>query len=858
MKRLIFLFILCAMSFSLYGQNYEWIKQYGRSGRFVTVEEISESVGAQVIVGGVFEEIIFKDSTYEATMRTSNSRFENIYVASYNTDGSENWIRTFLSTNNIVFVGMDVDALGNIYMLFEAGGSVTSGADTFLQDADPSYEGGYQVLKLDPMGNLLWRNDQFAQSEDLENRGSDIELSDIAVAPNGELYLALSFEDDHSLSNGLSFSASNGEGDPLLIKYQSNGQIAWAIQGESQWNEEVFEDDKSLDIEIDSDGNVLMAGTFIDDGSESFGLRFGSLPRLSTAQSGDGVFLAKFSSAGAPLWLKGFADDATPNMSGSEEEQLMDIVVDGTDILMSIHFNDDLIIGTDTLNNLIDNGGFPYNGNAIIKLDENGDLIWVQQINGGDLFNQIGVDPVNDQYAVLGNYTKVSFDGTDISLEDDRNDFYLALYDENGSLISVDTTEYITNGGNTIGEKYPMEYLSDGTLMTTMIFGGPGSFTTNPNPPPYGQVVFGNITLDTVYTVLAKMDFNNVPGVPTVDLGPDVVQCEGTVTLDAGIADTYLWSTGETSQSITVDSTGNYAVQISDDMGQTASDTVYIEINQSLVFSFPDTIIGFNRVILESPVAAASYLWSTEETTNQITVDSTGYFSLLVTTEKGCESIDSVYVSIEELSVFKGGAGSGNAQIELINEAGFYIGGAGSGSDTDQLMNNSGFYNGGGGSGYTFQATSEQTSFYGGGTAAGYSEVTVMNTNGFYFGGVASGDAQNSLMNQSGFYKGGIGSGDAMAEMINEIITKINEGVFKEAINIYPNPARRIVKLDNGNKEVIKAEVYSLSGVRTLEKTFGHRNQIQEINVELLPKGTYLIMFYTTENTILYSKLIKE
>lgn len=877
MKKLILFFFFGVMAFNTFAQDYQWVKEYGgRYPEFVTIEEISESINNQFIVGGLYSQITFLDSTYLST--NSERASENLFVASYDQDGSENWIRTFRSDDEMVLLSMDVDATGNIYLLFESGDPVTSLNDTFLQDADPSYKGGYQLIKLDPMGNLLWRDDQYAESEDLENRGDRIRLSDIAVTQSGELFLAMAFDAGFELTNGLSFSARGRERDPLLIKYQANGTVAWAIKGDSDWNEQIFEDDKTLDVEVDTDGNVLLGGTFIDD-NESVGLTFGTLPRISASQSKDGVFLAKFNSAGNPLWLKGFTDDAEPKFDGSENEQLRDIVVDGTDILLSINFQDDLIIGDDTLINNLDNGGFPYNGNAIVKLDNNGELIWVQQITGGDLYNQIGVDKVNNQYAVLGNYETVTFDGNGITLNDDsERDYFLAIYDVNGILLSVDSTEYISNGANSIGDKFPMEYLSDGSLVTTMRFGGPGSFTTNPNPPPYGQVKLGNVTIDTAYTLMVKVDFNNTPALPVVNLGDDIGQCQGTVTLDAGEASSYLWSTGETTRTIDVDTTGTYAVRITDDSGQNATDTILIEIDEPIVFNFPDTLSAFYRIELVSPQVAESYLWSTGATEDEITVETSGYYSLQLTTENGCESIDSVYAKINTLLVFAGGSGSGDAHGELINDNGFYSGGSGAGNSNFELVNNNGFYDGGMGDGSANSELINGTGFYNGGIGAGVSSTELLNDNGFYEGGIGSGDnfaetddlssfyaggeaagyAGSTLLNEAGFYRGGIGSGYATAEFINQVITQIDEGMIRQKISVYPNPAQDFINWEiDANIDLL--EVFSLSGALVLKKELNStQNRVQKINVSSLSRGTYLMVFHTTSDTVHFAKLLKE
>ncbi len=65
---------------------------------------------------------------------------------------------------------------------------------------------------------------------------------------------------------------------------------------------------------------------------------------------------------------------------------------------------------------------------------------------------------------------------------------------------------------------------------------------------------------------------------PTVDLGADTFVCseDFPYTLSAPAASAYLWSTGETTQSISIASAGTYEVQVTDANGCSASDDIFI------------------------------------------------------------------------------------------------------------------------------------------------------------------------------------------------------------------------------------------------------------------------------------------
>lgn len=96
-------------------------------------------------------------------------------------------------------------------------------------------------------------------------------------------------------------------------------------------------------------------------------------------------------------------------------------------------------------------------------------------------------------------------------------------------------------------------------------------------------------TADTTFFVTAKgangCETNKVPAhivignPPVVNIGPDVTMCESpTFMLDAGVADAkYLWSTGDTTKTIHVRTSGTYSVSVFKYC--TASDTAVMTIN---------------------------------------------------------------------------------------------------------------------------------------------------------------------------------------------------------------------------------------------------------------------------------------
>jgi Secretion system C-terminal sorting domain len=142
-----------------------------------------------------------------------------------------------------------------------------------------------------------------------------------------------------------------------------------------------------------------------------------------------------------------------------------------------------------------------------------------------------------------------------------------------------------------------------------------------------------------------------VNAIPIVALGPDVIQCGGTLILNAGNPGcTYLWSNSSTTQSITVSTSGTYSVVVTNANGCTGSDVIQVTMNSAFVVSLgPDVIQCGGTLILNAGNPGSTYLWSNASTTQSITVSSSGTYSVVVTNTNGCIGSDVVIVTINPL-----------------------------------------------------------------------------------------------------------------------------------------------------------------------------------------------------------------
>ncbi len=138
---------------------------------------------------------------------------------------------------------------------------------------------------------------------------------------------------------------------------------------------------------------------------------------------------------------------------------------------------------------------------------------------------------------------------------------------------------------------------------------------------------------------------------PKVELGDDRVQCKAApIVLNGGTGDKYLWSTSDTIQQISVNESGTYQLTIQKN-GCFKTDSIHITIKPLPEVNLgPDSTICASEPITLNGGKGDSYLWSTNETTQDISASETGIYKLTITLD-GCENSDEVNLTIKPLPV---------------------------------------------------------------------------------------------------------------------------------------------------------------------------------------------------------------
>ncbi len=135
-------------------------------------------------------------------------------------------------------------------------------------------------------------------------------------------------------------------------------------------------------------------------------------------------------------------------------------------------------------------------------------------------------------------------------------------------------------------------------------------------------------------------------------LGPDRAICENdSALLDAGKGySTYHWSTNETTQRIYAKEEGYYHVKTVDEFGFIDHDTMYLIVYQKPELDLgPDVSSCYGIPVILNSGFNGENLWNTGSTSESITVENTGTYSVVITDIHLCKNKDSVNVIFHPL-----------------------------------------------------------------------------------------------------------------------------------------------------------------------------------------------------------------
>jgi len=135
--------------------------------------------------------------------------------------------------------------------------------------------------------------------------------------------------------------------------------------------------------------------------------------------------------------------------------------------------------------------------------------------------------------------------------------------------------------------------------------------------------------------------------------GPSAICGNDNATFDAGSGyNSYIWNTGDNTQTITVNTQGIYSVTVTNSSGCTANSSIILDVSPAINLSTTSTntsCYGYNdgtaNVIANGGTNPLSFQWSTGDTTQSITNAFAGYYQITVTDAVGCSQSTSVLIN---------------------------------------------------------------------------------------------------------------------------------------------------------------------------------------------------------------------
>ncbi|GAB3692344.1 hypothetical protein GCM10027592_11200 [Spirosoma flavus] len=153
----------------------------------------------------------------------------------------------------------------------------------------------------------------------------------------------------------------------------------------------------------------------------------------------------------------------------------------------------------------------------------------------------------------------------------------------------------------------------------------------------------------TAMTSATVSQDNSTPSVTISPSSATLTCANPTVTLTANGTGTYLWSTGATTSSITVNTANTYSVTLTAANGCKASNSAQVSQDNSMpsvsINPSSSTLSCTNPSVTLNAVGNGTFVWNTGATTPSISATAAGTYSVTLTGNNGCKAIALAQVS---------------------------------------------------------------------------------------------------------------------------------------------------------------------------------------------------------------------
>jgi hypothetical protein len=426
--------------------NILWANKLGGNLYDVPLKMVVDSLN-NVYVTGYYQSNLFNisDTNGTITLGNSGSGTEDGFVVKYNSNGTILWASKISGTLDDRGSDLSIDSLNNIYVTgYYASNSitinrVTGPSSTITLTNSGSATLNTFIIKYDTNGNIIWVNIIGGTLNESPQK--------IKVDSSTNVYVTGVYESNPLTIGGTSLGNS-GLSDIFIIKYNSNGNTAWAnrISG--------FYTDSPKELIIDNLNNVYVTGNYASKLLTISGQNGSSTTITNEGNPSGGSydsFIIKYNSNGTIVWVNkigAYGDyDGTTNLN----------IDSSNNIYVTGYYNSQFILnisgqgGSTTINSTISE-----RQTYIVKYNSNGNILWVNKIYGNSVLDtpiDLSIDSSNNVY-VTGYYASNP----------------ITIYGNNNDTIDLINTDAYNS--------YIVKYNSSGIIIWANRIGGGGVVTT--------------------------------------------------------------------------------------------------------------------------------------------------------------------------------------------------------------------------------------------------------------------------------------------------------------------------------------------------------------------------------------------
>jgi len=444
------LFLSLVLSKFSHAQVVEWLAKGG--AEFADeAQDIAVDVEGNAYVAGYLHDMLVRiDSTYindtltidgvdtvidTLLIDTLNIISTAMITAKYNAMGEVQWVQKIGGRANDYGQAIAIDPMANVYSAGTFSDTIVYNGNTLASSSASDED--VLVAKYNSAGIPQWTQ-QF-------NGNGDADV--VALLYNDEeLVIGGNFNDTLLIGENTLAAANNT--DIFMARLNTAGEIISATHIASENTVQL------TGMQALNDGTLAITGYF--DATLQLGAN------TLTAVGELDIFVARLQTDGTVLWAKSFG-----NVNNEGSSQISSDAANN--LYLSGYFTNPLVLNGDTLtpSGLTDA--------LLMKLDENGELMWWQQMGGSDvdIATAVHATPDGTSY-VIGNYTaNFSVNGVDYDTQANDNVFVLQ-YDADGNL-----KWYIFSKGIDYDAATALAYHADGYCYVTGSFRDDLFFDTN-------------------------------------------------------------------------------------------------------------------------------------------------------------------------------------------------------------------------------------------------------------------------------------------------------------------------------------------------------------------------------------------